>query len=855
MKKLLALLMAALMVLSVIGCGSQTKVEDPQEPAVQDDAQADAEEPADEEPAEEPVEEEPVEEEPEEEEVVVVEEGDEDWDDEEWDEEEGYDEEFINLGYEDEKFYTALHSIGTSPSTWNMHTWQTNDDGYIMDYITSNLYVFDFDMEHPEYGYIIVPEMAADMPEDITQELVGDEKWNIPEDAEEAYAYRIPINELAVWEDGTPITAHDYVYSMKALLDPQMQNHRADMYYTGTLVISKAKDYVYAGQTQPVSLSEFARRNGFESVDEMLEEYGDEEGQIDWAYSFGEWYNAEEEEWSYEEIPEGKVASGMTLNEMKEMFYQKVHEEWGESEETATQFFNDETFIDYTFPEVSFDEVGLYAEDDHNLVLVMEKPLAGFYFYYYLGDWLVNEEMYEANRVQKEGEELVTSTYMTSVDTTISHGPYKLTEFQDDKVIVMERNENWYGYHDGKHEGMYQTDKIYCQVVKEQATRFQMFLSGQLDSYGLDADQVADYRGSDYIYFTLSDYTACLNLNAQMGPLEARQEPGINKTVITIPEFRRALSWSIDRADMAATTTASNSAGFGLLNEKYIADVENMIPYRYFDAAKQTLIDVYGLEYGEGKDYATLDEAYDAMTGYDLDGARELFDVAYDIAIEEGLLEEDDIVQLSYYAAEDNENVRKLYNYYREAYEKAVEGTKFEGKLELVLDATAGNEFGTNFRNGLGDMMVAGWLGATFNPFYLISAYLSDNYRYSISFDINQKVTYEVNGEEITLPLMEWYNAMMGDHPDYHFGPDDADMETRVGILAMIEGVVLEDYTSIPMMYSSSAHLKSQKIEYLIEEENEIMGRGGGVKYLKYNFSDDEWEEYIQEQGGELDYK
>ena len=30
--------------------------------------------------------------------------------------------------------------------------------------------------------------------------------------------------------------------------------------------------------------------------------------------------------------------------------------------------------------------------------------------------------------------------------------------------------------------------------------------------------------------------------------------------------------------------------------------------------------------------------------------------------------------------------------------------------------------------------------------------------------------------------------------------------------------------------------------------------RRGGIKYLKYNYSEDEWTDYIAEQGGELKY-
>ena len=45
--------------------------------------------------------------------------------------------------------------------------------------------------------------------------------------------------------------------------------------------------------------------------------------------------------------------------------------------------------------------------------------------------------------------------------------------------------------------------------------------------------------------------------------------------------------------------------------------------YRNVPAAKEALVNLYGIEYGEGKDYATLDEAYSAITGYDMAKAKE----------------------------------------------------------------------------------------------------------------------------------------------------------------------------------------------------------------------------------------
>lgn len=750
--------------------------------------------------------------------------------------------------------YTYLDYLTSSPTTWNPHTYQTVDDGYIMDYIGMGLYAFDFDPAHPAYGYTVMPEMAAELPIDITPEYAGNPDWNVPKGATEGFVYKIPLNQSAVWEDGTPINADTYIYSMQQQLNPQMQNYRADSYYTGALTMTRAKDYVYQGQVQPIPLSEYITREKLDGEAAMLEKIGTEPGFVNWNYSFGEMYNVETQAWQADGFEDKVVEAGVDLNRLRELYIEKVTS-CGQDEATALQYFLDEAQVNYTFPEVAWETVGLMKSGEYELTLILDKPLVNFYLFYNLGgNWIVKEDLYEANKRQVEGDPLVSSTYMTNVENTVSYGPYKLKAFQDDKVIELVKNENWYGYTDGRHEGRYQATRIFTQIVKENATQLQMFLSGQIDAVGLTSDQVGDYRGSEFIYFTLSQFTGNLFMQADKAKLEGRQEEGINKTILTVKDFRKAMAWSIDRADFAASTTASSSAGFGLLNSRYIADVDNIIPYRNFPQAKETLLKVYGVEYGEGKDYATLDEAYAALTGYDLDGARVLFDAAYDQAIAEGLMKETDKIQLVYSTSADNEANRKTYNYLRDNWTRAMEGTKLEGKLDLVFDSTAGNQFAENFRNGLSDLLIAGWSGAAFDPFYFMLAYLDDNYRYAVSFDPSVELTLNVDGADVTMSASAWYDAMMGDDPEHPYGLSDAPMDLRLDILAMLEAAVLEDYTSAPLTYGSSATLKSQKIEYYIEEFNELMGRGG-LQYMSFNFDDAEWAAYLAENNGTLDYK
>ena len=140
--------------------------------------------------------------------------------------------------------YTWKDSVSTLASNWNPHTYQTTDDAYPADFLRVGLYGFMFNDElHPKEGidayegYVIIPEMAAALPVDVTEEVKAEHpEFNIPESALEGFAYTIDLNPDACWEDGTPITADDYVESMKRLLDPRLQNYRAGVLCRNLLI-------------------------------------------------------------------------------------------------------------------------------------------------------------------------------------------------------------------------------------------------------------------------------------------------------------------------------------------------------------------------------------------------------------------------------------------------------------------------------------------------------------------------------------------------------------------------------------------------------------------------------------------
>ena len=144
--------------------------------------------------------------------------------------------------------YTYNTYTSVSPSDWNELTYQDANDSTMIGYLNSSFFTYDYEFD--ANGEIVpgkfeVEYAAATKLEDVTTTYAG--QYAVPADATDSYAYKITLRDDLKWEDGTKITAEDFVYTMQQQLDPLFKNYRADSYYTGAFVINKAKDYVFQG--------------------------------------------------------------------------------------------------------------------------------------------------------------------------------------------------------------------------------------------------------------------------------------------------------------------------------------------------------------------------------------------------------------------------------------------------------------------------------------------------------------------------------------------------------------------------------------------------------------------------------
>ena len=792
--------------------------------------------------------------------------------------------------------YTYRYALADFPTNWSLHDNQTQTDSELMQYLEAGFYSFDFNEDMD--GYQMVPLVATGDPEDVTAEY----KDQYGLDGDESLAWKITLRDDLKWDDGTPITASDFVTSAELLLNPKAQHHRADMLYSGNLVLKNAKNFLYAGQhayADPLISSEMGddeyidpsafekNENGVYVVDghDLAVSLNDcatwgSDGLSDY-YALDDYKSAfmkddvdlyetvlaaNADDDGYVPVTDEVVAA---LQHIVAVLHgcTDVEDYAAQAGDYAYKEWEEMVYQGTEYPEMSIDEVGILAPSDNELVLILEKPLKGFYLKYALTDsWLVKEDLYKSCESESNG--VYNNTYGTSAETTASFGPYKLTSYQADKEYVLDKNEYYFGNVDGQ----YQTTSIVVSCVKEPATRLEMFLSGELDSYGLTKDDIESYGSSDYTYYTTGDSTFFMAMNPGLEGLEAAQKAAgdnINKTILSLKSFREALCYSLDRDAFNAAVNPLSSGAFGIYSSSIISDPEEGTAYRDTEEAKTVLANFWGLseDIGDGKMYATVDDAVDSITGYNLEMAQQKFNEAYDEAIAQGLMDEDDVVEIKIGIPNSESNFYSKGNEFLvNCYTEAVKGTSLEGKLTFTLDDTLGNGFADALRSQQVDLLFGvGWTGSALDPYNLMEAYTSTEYQYDPSWDTTTsdvEITL-TDGVTYTATAWDWTEAMMGEtvtltaedgsKKDFSAGSADDNSEDRFEILVSLENAVLENYDLIPMFDDCTAALKSMKIEYGSEDYYYGIERGG-VQYMTYDYSDAEWDAFVSEQGGKLNY-
>lgn len=797
-------------------------------------------------------------------------------------------------GWRDPKVYTYNDYTVAVPSLWNEVSSTDGGDRDIYNYLMSAFYEFDF--EYDAKGEIVpggftVNYAAATKLEDVTAKYKG--KYGITDKmAEEGHhAFAITLRDDLAWDDGTAIHASDFVFTMEQQLSPNYLFEQAANFWNGNYVLHNARNYFYQGQTvmSPCMVSAGVQYQTVVLGEDGYYHRGTADGEVirvkvtvgsDWssdpllAYANAGYLgdagktliNA-----LAEEVDEnGSVPATKELVDMLDAFCKG----YGGGYENEWQEFCGYYFA---YPEMDFSEVGFFVGDNENeLVFVIDNTLSplnadGTLSYeagYYLSGFpLVKKDLWQ--KLEDPSKKPYTNKYNSvSVENSASWGPYKLSNYQAATTYTLSRNDNWYGYKTNQYDGQYQTDQIVVRQIAEWNTAWQAFQNGELCGIGIDVTIADDYRNSSRAYYTPTSGVSQYFFQCNEGALTKEKGNAMLKYL----DFRKALSLGLDRSAWCTELTTSYLPYLGIYNDLIYYDVANGGAYRQTQVAKEALLSTYGAtkdadgNWTVGRvTYDDIDEAVDALTGYNLTLARDLLKKAYADAVAAGDYAEGDTVTLRYGVSAVNANTERQVAFMNRTWATLAEGTPFEGKINVVIYEFNSANWIDDFRvNGMYDIANAYISGGAWNPYYSLQIFLLDGQRLTLGW--NTAGTTDDVMLELTVPggegqetitdrmnLVDWFNCLNGlDGAKYNFALYPA--ESRLLICAKLEQKILESYTSLPIasMYSSS--LMSYKCDYITYEYNTFMSYGG-IQYMTYNYDDTAWADYVKTQGGTLNYK
>ena len=168
------------------------------------------------------------------------------------------------------------------------------------------------------------------------------------------------------------------------------------------------------------------------------------------------------------------------------------------------------------------EDVGIKAIDEKTFEVTLNSPLG--YFDKLLAHWPyypVKQEVVEAD-----------PNWSGEAETFVSNGPFKMTEWEHDSKVVIEKNEEYYAKDDVK------LDKINYSMVNDATTYYQMYKTGELDMImTLPPDVISSEKDN-------KEYEEVPYFGTYMYMFNVEKEPFTNQKV------RQAFAMGIDRKSL-----------------------------------------------------------------------------------------------------------------------------------------------------------------------------------------------------------------------------------------------------------------------------------------------------------------
>lgn len=731
--------------------------------------------------------------------------------------------------------YTFHEYLTEAPVCWDPATRTSPSDCYFAEYTEMGLVSAVYD---PTTGgakwvnemALSVSDVTADRPDLASRfGLTGDT----------GLVWEIALNSGACWADGEAITADDYVSSMQRLLDGDYAN--AARFRTGAAALAGADDYCRnrdAGEAlyRPV-VPEVT--DGVPQVDPDYDG-----GALYWnpelpcARLGGETMQAEIERYRSEYDCFAQLSRAyqpgeyVPVTDTLRAALTAAAQLYGWTDDDAWQSFC--VYQNGVRTRTEWDGVGLFAGKNGEVlyyVCAAETTQADLYAQL-AQNWLVDGRLTDAG------------DYGTSIETYRCYGPYRIASISADR-LTLTRNEHWYGYTDGRHNNLYQTTDIECRIESNQSTLMKLMNQGKLDIVALPAENdalLAQYSASRNLLRTPTTYTDRLIFvtdRAALSAISAADPAGGSRMILSDRDFRRAISFAIDRAQLAYGGAVKDRPALGIFSDAYEAGDELTL-YRATEPAQDALRGVYGAD-EDG-----------SVTGYNPMRAAALFTAAYERAVAAGDLGPDESITLRIAIDDDPLGAVRLRQrtLLQAMLDEALAGSPLENRLTVTM--VQSDDRYADVAAGRIELAIGAWGGAADRPDSLIRCYTDPAYteiHEQCGFDpLTESCTLTVGGEAVTHTYYEWGASL---NAGGLYAESDAD--TRLEVRAGLEAALLERCAFIPLMTECRATLVSDRVRVAADDYHPLRIYGG-IRSLRYMYSDAEWTAYVRRAGGTLDY-
>lgn len=299
--------------------------------------------------------------------------------------------------------------VETLPGDWNPLTAETAEQKLLLELTGDRLYRRGADGA-------VASSLASGLPVDVTAEFAGDETYGVAADAVRGYAFQIDLNPAAKWEDGTPITAADYLFTLETMLKngaqlplANLENYRAGACWDAETIVSLAEaGYESEADARAAGLTSFyldtdgfwGLSSGWQSIDSRtrLRDYaipsGLDEYYVTPAYLYARY-----------------LADGTAYTRWQDEFL---------GIPTASDEF-------YTMADVGFLETGEYQ-----ITLILSQPTTATALALMLEDiFLLRQEMWGDG-------------YAASAERYSACGPYRVVSVTEGEILLA-ANDRWHG--------------------------------------------------------------------------------------------------------------------------------------------------------------------------------------------------------------------------------------------------------------------------------------------------------------------------------------------------------------------------------------------------------------------------